>query len=273
MQGRSLEMPYSVLPGNWKRTEASVKTSIVVPCKNEATNIISLIDEIVGNVGGTSAFEIIVIDDGSDDGMAMLLQAALGRVPQLRVLRHDVSGGQSAAIHSGVRAARFDIICTLDGDGQNPPTEIPKLLAPWTGPQVPRLGLVAGQRMARKDTLWRRLASVLANRIRSWVLEDGTKDTGCGLKSFRRDDFLALPYFDHMHRYLPALFAREGLAIVHVDVTHRSRTGGQSHYSNLQRGLVGVVDLMGVAWLLRRRKKCRPTEVARPCRMESGRRT
>jgi glycosyltransferase involved in cell wall biosynthesis len=177
-------------------------------------------------------------------------------------LRHDRVGGQSAAIHSGVTAARFDIICTLDGDGQNPPAELRNLLAPWAGPGASGLGLVAGQRMARKDVLARRLASTFANRIRGQVLKDGTRDTGCGLKSFRRKDFLALPYFNHMHRYLPALFARDGWKIAHVDVSHRPRIGGRSHYSNLQRGIVGIFDLMGVAWLLRRRKVSRPTEVA-----------
>jgi hypothetical protein len=163
-------------------------------------------------------------------------------------------------------AARHALICTLDGDGQNPPEELPRLLMSFRAAQSEGLGsegmgLVAGQRVGRKDTLARRLASRLANGVRSRVLRDTTSDTGCGLKCFRRDAFLALPYFDHMHRYLPALFARDGWQVAHVDVTHRPRLAGQSHYSNLQRGIVGVFDLMGVAWLLRRRKKCRPAEV------------
>ncbi len=239
-----------------------MKTSIVVPCRNEADNILPLIDEILETLADLDDFEIIVVDDCSDDGMAALLADARNRLPKLRVLRHDRVGGQSAAIHSGVTAARFDIICTLDGDGQNPPAELRNLLAPWAGPGASGLGLVAGQRMARKDVLARRLASTFANRIRGQVLKDGTRDTGCGLKSFRRKDFLALPYFNHMHRYLPALFARDGWKIAHVDVSHRPRIGGRSHYSNLQRGIVGIFDLMGVAWLLRRRKVSRPTEVA-----------
>ena len=239
------------------------KTSIIVPCRNEASNILTLIDGIVESMTPVGPFEIIVVDDGSDDGMADLLDRALGDRPMLRVLRHDQPGGQSAAIHSGVIAARHALICTLDGDGQNPPEELARLVVPFLDPDADRLGLVAGQRVGRKDTLARRLASRFANGLRSRVLRDGTRDTGCGLKCFRREAFLALPYFDHMHRYLPALFARDGWLIAHVDVGHRPRSGGRSHYSNLQRGIVGIFDLMGVAWLLRRRKKARATEIGR----------
>lgn len=241
----------------------ALEASIVVPCRNEAKNVISLIEGIVQSMTPVCRFEIIVVDDGSDDGMANLLQSALVDWPMLRVLRHDRTGGQSAAIHSGVMAARYALICTLDGDGQNPPEELPGLLSPFCGAHAESLGLVAGQRMGRKDTLARRWASLFANALRSLVLRDDTRDTGCGLKCFRRDAFLALPYFDHMHRYLPALFARDGWRVAHVDVAHLPRLGGRSHYSNLQRGLVGLFDLMGVAWLLRRRKKCRPAEVLR----------
>lgn len=239
-------------------------TSVVIPCRNEVSNILDLIDGITRSMTPGGPFEIIVVDDGSDDGMADLLQGAMRDRPMLRVLRHDRSGGQSAAVHSGVRAARYDVICTLDGDGQNPPEELPRLIAPFAADDAATLGLVAGQRVGRKDTFARRLASRFANGLRARVLRDGTRDTGCGLKSFRREAFLALPYFDHMHRYLPALFARDGWRIAHVDVTHRPRGGGRSHYSNLQRGIVGIFDLMGVAWLLRRRKKSRATEVRPP---------
>ncbi|WP_444452208.1 glycosyltransferase family 2 protein [Rhodobacter capsulatus] len=238
------------------------QTTIVVPCRNEALNILPLIAEIVTAMAGQGPFEIIVVDDGSNDGMAARLEAARGQWPMLRVLRHDRPGGQSAAIHSGVLAARADLICTLDGDGQNPPAELPRLIAGLRAPGVALIGLVAGQRVGRKDTLARRLASRFANGLRARVLRDGTRDTGCGLKGFRRDAYLALPYFDHMHRYLPALFARDGWQIAHVDVAHRPRGAGQSHYSNLQRGLVGIVDLMAVAWLLHRRKKVRATEIS-----------
>lgn len=239
----------------------TMQFSIVVPCRNEASNILPLIEGIVRSMSEFDGFEIIVVDDGSDDGMADVLRSALKRHPELRVLRHDQSGGQSAAIHSGVLSARHDFVCTLDGDGQNPPEELPGLIAPFLDAGAESLGLVAGQRVGRKDTFARRFASRFANGLRSWVLRDGTRDTGCGLKCFRREAFLALPYFDHMHRYMPALFARDGWRIAHVDVAHRPRGGGRSHYSNLQRGIVGIFDLMGVAWLLRRRKKSHATEV------------
>ncbi len=235
--------------------------SIVIPARNEAPNIATLLDGIDAALAPVCDYEVIVVDDASDDGMAEVLRARRATAPRLRVLRHDRSGGQSAAVHSGVRVARGALIATLDGDGQNPPEELPKLLAPLMAPGSEAVGLVAGQRVGRQDTLSKKLASRFANGLRARILKDGTRDTGCGLKAFRREAFLALPYFDHMHRYLPALFARDGWAVAHVDVSHRPRCGGRSHYSNLQRGLVGIVDLAGVAWLLRRRKKSRPTEL------------
>lgn len=240
-----------------------MQTSIVIPCRNEVNNIIPLIDEIVRHLTDKAEFEIIVVDDGSDDGMQDLLKRSLPYKPMLRVLRHEQSAGQSAAIHSGVLSARFDLICTLDGDGQNPPEELPRLLSPFRNRSALSLGLVAGQRVQRKDSVARRIASRFANKLRMLVLHDRTRDTGCGLKCFRRDAFLALPYFDHMHRYLPALFVRDGWIIEHVDVSHRLRNSGRSHYSNFQRAVVGVFDLMGVAWLLRRRKKTYPLEIHR----------
>jgi len=236
--------------------------SIVIPAKNEAENIETLLDGIDAALDGRD-YEVIVVDDASDDGMEAILQARLARAPRLRVLRHDRSGGQSAAVNSGVKAAHGAICATLDGDGQNPPEELPKLIAPLEAPGSERIGLVAGQRVGRQDTFSKRYASKFANWLRSRVLHDGTRDTGCGLKAFRRAPYLDLPYFDHMHRYLPALFSRDGWEVAHVDVTHRARGGGRSHYSNLQRGLVGAVDLMAVAWLIKRRKKSRPTEVSK----------
>ncbi|SFN86888.1 Glycosyl transferase family 2 [Thioclava dalianensis] len=237
--------------------------SIVIPAKNEALNIASLLDEIDAACAPVCDYEVIVVDDGSDDGMGEIVRARMADHPNLRLLHHAKSGGQSAGVHSGVLAARGAIICTLDGDGQNPPSELPALMAPLRVTGSGAIGLVAGQRVGRQDTLSKKLASKFANGIRSAILKDGTRDTGCGLKAFRRDAFLRLPYFDHMHRYLPALFARDGWEVAHVDVSHRSRGGGTSNYNNLQRGLVGIVDLMGVAWLLRRRKSARPTETGR----------
>ena len=228
--------------------------SIVIPAHNEAGNIVPLVDDIVLHLAALAPFEIIVVDDASKDATAAELAEAQTRLPMLRVIRQDRAGGQSAAVHTGVLAARAPVVCTLDGDGQNPAEELPKLAAPILGDTTGKIGLVAGQRVKRQDTWSKKLASRFANGLRGWMLNDGTRDTGCGLKAFRREAFLALPYFNHMHRYLPALFARDGWQIVLVDVSHRPRGAGRSNYSNLQRGLVGAVDLFGVAWLLRRKK-------------------
>ena len=231
--------------------------SIVIPARNEAENIITLVEGIDRALAAHAPFEIIVVDDCSTDASVAVLTKRAETMPHLRILRHDRSGGQSAAVHSGAKAARAPIILTLDGDGQNPPEELPKLAAPLLNDSTGKIGLVAGQRVGRQDTWSKKIASKFANRLRGWILQDGTRDTGCGLKGFRRDAFLDLPYFDHMHRYLPALFTRDGWQVAHVDVSHRARGAGRSNYSNIQRALVGIVDLAGVAWLLRRRKKAR----------------
>ena len=252
-----------------------MRFSIVIPMKNEAGNAARLVSEIEQACAAIGPFELIVVDDGSTDSTLAILTGLAATRPWMRILAHQTSAGQSAAVHSGVRAATAAIVCTLDGDGQNPPDQLPLILAPLlatetatetateaatgvaTGPD-----LVAGQRKGRKDTWSKKLASIAANRIRSTILKDGTRDTGCGLKAFRRDAFLALPYFNHMHRYLPALFARDGGKIALVDVTHRARNEGRSNYSNFGRAIVGLYDLIGVAWLLRRRKTAQPREIA-----------
>ncbi|MEZ5777744.1 MAG: glycosyltransferase family 2 protein [Paracoccaceae bacterium] len=238
-----------------------VTVSIVIPVKNEAENILGLLDAIDAACEGMTEYEVIVVDDGSDDATSDMVGARMRDESRLRLIRHDRSGGQSAAVHSGVRAAKGAIVCTLDGDGQNPPEELPRLFGPLIEDASGTIGIVAGQRVGRQDTWSKKLASRFANAVRSWALKDGTRDTGCGLKAFRRDAFLSLPFFNHMHRYLPALFARDGWRVAHVDVGHRPRQAGQSNYSNLQRGFVGAVDLIGVMWLLRRRKTARPAEV------------
>lgn len=233
-------------------TEARV--TIVAPMKNEEENVRRLAEEIAEACAPYGAFEAIFVDDGSDDGTAAAIDAAAVDMPFLRRVSHAKSCGQSAAVRSGVLHARAPIVCTLDGDGQNPPQELPKLFAPLLEDRTGRLGLICGQRVGRKDTWSKRAASRFANRLRAAMLKDDTRDTGCGLKGFRRDAYLAAPFFDHLHRYMPAVFKREGWEIGHVDVSHRAREHGRSKYTNFGRAMVGVTDLFGVWWLLRRRK-------------------
>jgi dolichol-phosphate mannosyltransferase len=231
--------------------------SVVVPAFNEEGNVLRLLDEIVAALRGTVAFEVIFVDDHSRDGTRAALHGALARVPELRVLGHERQSGQSTAIRSGVKAARGEWIATLDGDGQNDPADLPKLLAARdAGPADVKL--YAGWRVNRQDSGSKKWASRWANGIRSRLLRDATPDTGCGTKLFERAAFLDLPYFDHMHRYLPALMQRAGWKTVSVPVNHRPRGTGQSKYTNFGRALVGVRDLMGVAWLI---KRSRPTAV------------
>jgi dolichol-phosphate mannosyltransferase len=232
--------------------------SVVVPVKDEAENVAALAREIAAALKDRPDHEIIFVDDGSSDGTAERLTALRGEIPQLRVLRHGRNLGQSRAIRSGVMAARGAIIATLDGDGQNDPADIPKLLQLLDSD--PRLGLVSGVRVKRQDTASRKLASRFGNSLRNALLKDGAADTGCGLKAMRRSAFLALPYFDHIHRYLIALVQREGWKVAYVPVHHRARMAGRSKYTNFGRLLVSVNDLLGVRWLMRRHGGAAGTE-------------
>ena len=241
-------------------TSTHPDVSVVIPVKDEAAAIQPLIQEIAAAMAGRD-YEIIVVDDGSSDGTDHVLRAMAARMPVLRVHRHPYSRGQSTAIRSGVKLAQAPVIVTLDGDGQNPPDQIPLLLAPFLN-GAPDLGLVQGQRAVRKDTAAKRIASRFANKLRGAVLHDGVRDSGCGLKAFRRDAYMDLPFFDHIHRFMAAMMMREGWRIETVDVTHRERSSGRSKYSNLARGLVGIPDLMGAAWLIRRSGRRGPVETA-----------
>lgn len=244
--------------------------SVVVPVHDEAGAIAPLVGEIAAALDGLEV-EIIVVDDASTDATHAILDGLAASQPALRVLTHPRRAGQSSAIRTGVRAARHDWIATLDGDGQNPPDQIPRLIAAAGGPGAARVGLVQGQRAVRSDSLAKRLGSGIANAIRAGLLRDGVRDSGCGLKLFRRAAYLDLPFFDHIHRFMPAMMHREGWEVRLVDVTHRPRTSGRSKYTNLQRALVGVVDLAGAAWLIRRASPlasadCLSDPAPAPCR-------
>jgi len=227
--------------------------SVVIPCRNEAENLAFLIGEVDAALAG-SDYEVLIVDDGSTDGTAEVIAARIASGDRrVRHIRHDRSAGQSAAVRSGVFAAHGKIVATMDGDGQNDPAFLPKLVAALEA-AGPKVGIAAGQRLKRTDTQLKRLASRFANGLRESILHDGTRDSGCGLKAIRADLFRTLPYFDGWHRYLPALVMREGYGIIHIDVVDRSRRHGKSNYGILDRGLRGALDLIGVWWLRRRRK-------------------
>ena len=235
--------------------------SVLIPGKNEAGNLPELIEEIRVALAGRP-FEIIVIDDGSDDDTEAVIKGLMATRPWLRLIRHAQSCGQSAAVRTGLLAARAPVIVTIDGDGQNDPAFMPKLIDALAA-GGPKLGLVAGQRLKRTDSGAKRIASRLANAVRGAILKDGTRDSGCGLKAVRRELFLLLPYFDGWHRYLPALAIREGYTVSHIDVVDRNRRHGASKYGIIDRGLAGALDLIGVWWLRRRRKRVPgPTEIS-----------
>ena len=229
-----------------------------MPVRNEAENVVPLIAEITAALDGRWAYEIIYVNDGSSDATGERLNALMKQHGNLRQLRHATSSGQSAAVRSGVRAARGAIVATLDGDGQNNPAFLPDLVAAIENGGG-RVGLVAGQRVGRKDTGFKKMQSRIANGVRNAILHDGTRDTGCGLKAFPREVFLSMPYFDGLHRFLPALVRREGFDIAYVDVIDRPRHSGVSNYGFFDRLWIGIMDLFGVWWLIRRKK---PTPVA-----------
>jgi glycosyltransferase involved in cell wall biosynthesis len=225
--------------------------SIVIPARNEAENLASLLPELAAVLAGR-AHETIVVDDGSSDDTAGVVRRLAAEHVTVRLARHRTSLGKSAALVTGALAAASQTIVTLDGDGQNDPRFVAPLLAPFADP---RIGLVVGQRLERGSSASRDIGSRIANRARRALLHDGTRDTACGAKAFRRDAFLHLPYFENMHRFLPALFLGDGWQIAHVDVIDRPRRHGASNYGNLDRLLVGIPDLFGVWWLRRRRRR------------------
>ena len=243
-------------------SDALPQLSVVVPVHNEEDNVAPLVGEIVAALRDRIAFEIVYVDDASTDATLARLQELQRELPELRVVRHVSNAGQSTAVRNGVRASRAPWIATLDGDGQNDPADIPKLLAQRDAAPAD-IKLFAGWRVHRQDSGSKRWASKWANAIRARMLRDETPDTGCGIKLFEREAFLELPYFDHMHRYLPALMQRAGWKTVSVPVNHRHRTAGVSKYNNLNRAVVGIRDLRGVAWLIARSRRTAVEEVPR----------
>src|SRR5262249_55516799 len=236
------------------RSASAPAVSVIVPVRNEAGNVAPLVAEIAAALGGGLSFEVIYVNDGSSDRTESELTLLMASRPWLRQIKHQTSSGQSAAVSTGVLYANAPVVVTLDGDGQNDPAFIPALLKELAA-GAPAVGLVAGQRVGRRASAFKRFQSRLANAVRGAVLRDGTRDTGCGLQAFPRDLFLALPYFHGLDRFRPALVRREGYDVSYVDVVDRPRRAGTSNYGMWDRLWVGILDLLGVWWLIRRRRQ------------------
>lgn len=236
-------------------SERAPLLSVVAPMHNEEGNAAGLAREIHA-VLKDRPHEIICVNDCSTDGTLAELIAAKAEIPTLRVVSHRANAGQSRAVRTGVISARGAVICTLDGDGQNPPEFIPALVDRLTRPDAPpALGMVAGRRVGRQDTAAKKLASRLGNGVRKRLLNDDADDTGCGLKAFKRDAYLLLPFFDHQHRFLPALMKREGFLVEFENVGHRPRLAGKSKYTNLGRLFASLSDMVGMVWLNSRARR------------------
>ena len=230
-----------------------IDISVILPAKNEAKNLTSLLKEIANALSNQSA-EIIVVDDGSDDDTTSLVaRVATELASPCHLIVHPTSCGQSTSVYHGVLEAKGKWIVTLDADGQNDPADIPKLIDKAQHTFTPHFCII-GHRQKRQDSAWKKFQSRIANNVRQWILNDNTPDTGCGLKLLPRSTFLLLPYFDHMHRYIPALTKRLGGEVVCVPVNHRPRTEGVSNYTAWNRGWAGLIDMMGVRWLMYRTK-------------------
>jgi glycosyltransferase involved in cell wall biosynthesis len=259
-RGFAAREPSLFYDGIERNISMQVALSVVVPVKDEAGNVEPLVNEIVAAIAAENSCEIVFVDDGSADATAQTLKGLKASIPHLRVIQHGRNMGQSRAVRTGVVAARGEIIVVLDGDGQNDPADIPRLVAVFREADATNVALVQGQRARRQDSFKKKFASRVANGIRRKLLNDQASDVGCGLKAFRRDAFLALPYFDHMHRYMVALMMREGFEVRFVEVHHRPRLHGSSKYGVLDRAMAGIYDLFGVRWLQRRYRGAVKTE-------------
>lgn len=231
---------------------AAYRFSVVIPLNNEQSNVRPLLSELHAALASAGRYELIVVDDGSSDSTAAEIRSAAREIRPLRMLRHERRRGQSTAIYNGIRSASAELVVVMDGDLQNDPADIGKLLETFAADDDGDLGLLMGHRVARRDSGVRRLSSRIANGVRAWVLKDDTPDTGCGLKLVRKSVFDQLPYFDHMHRFLPALVRSAGFRVESVPVNHRPRVHGEAHYGMWDRLWIGIVDMFGVAWLARR---------------------